>query len=67
MSSWIRGIATGAAPAEDAGELEHPPRDAGLRADGVRLDEPLRQRRDALGEEPHENLVDGRVHPREAP
>ena len=44
--------------AEDAGELEHPPRDAGLRADGVRLDEPLRQRRDALGEEPHEHLVD---------
>ena len=53
--------------AEDAGELEHPPCDAGLRADGVRLDEPLRQRRDALGEEPHENLVDRRMHPREAP
>ena len=53
--------------AVDACELEHAACDACLGVDGVRLDEPLREERHALGEEPHEDLVDRRVRPREAP
>ena len=53
--------------AVDAAELEHAAGDARLGVDGVGLDEPVGEERDALGEEADEHLVERRMPLREPP
>ena len=61
----MSGIVIGGVRAVDAAELEHAAGDPRLGVDGVGLDEPVGEERDALGEKADEHLVERRMPLRE--